>query len=222
MQRSAFYKHEDIVTLHCYHKCMSERLTWLAIESQSELEVAFCESSNLLGCSAGLCCLCWLIVQRVAWTLCTHGTVAECFSRTMRKRQAFVMKNSIWWILHVRLPQLWQGPLLSCLACWIRTWQEPTRRVVQEGDGVLTFAIDHLGLNACTSHRCHHMNHQWVNEFVCVCDDFLLPLLAFESDLMWSLWKVKHSVRSGLLRHFTLGQQSSEMRTWSLISRLAL
>lgn len=31
--------------------------------------------------------------------------------------------------------------------------QEPTRRVVQEGDGVLTFAIDHSGLNACTSHR---------------------------------------------------------------------
>ena len=31
--------------------------------------------------------------------------------------------------------------------------QEPTRRVVEEGDAVLTFAIDRLGLNACTSHR---------------------------------------------------------------------
>ncbi|CAK9020600.1 unnamed protein product [Durusdinium trenchii] len=50
--------------------------------------------------------------------------------------------------------------------------KEPTRRVVQEGDGVLTFAIDHLGLNACTSHR------------------------------------------SGLLRHFTLGEKIALARSW--------
>ncbi|CAJ1428002.1 unnamed protein product [Effrenium voratum] len=48
----------------------------------------------------------------------------------------------------------------------------PTRRVSQEGDGVLTFAIDHLGLNACTSHR------------------------------------------SGLLRHFTLGETITLARSW--------
>ena len=31
--------------------------------------------------------------------------------------------------------------------------EAPTRVVSQEGDGVLTFAIDRLGLHACTSHR---------------------------------------------------------------------
>eukprot|EP00931_Biecheleriopsis_adriatica_P101535 TRINITY_DN76652_c0_g1_i1.p1 TRINITY_DN76652_c0_g1~~TRINITY_DN76652_c0_g1_i1.p1 ORF type:complete len:989 (-),score=254.89 TRINITY_DN76652_c0_g1_i1:89-3055(-) len=48
----------------------------------------------------------------------------------------------------------------------------PTRHVAQEGDGVLTFALDPSGLNACTSHR------------------------------------------SGLLRHFSLGEKPSLVRSW--------
>ncbi|CAE7316565.1 Tbl3 [Symbiodinium sp. CCMP2456] len=50
--------------------------------------------------------------------------------------------------------------------------QAPTRVVSQEGDGVLTFAIDRLGLHACTSHR------------------------------------------SGLLRHFSLGEKVDLVRSW--------
>ncbi|CAE6932009.1 Tbl3 [Symbiodinium sp. CCMP2592] len=50
--------------------------------------------------------------------------------------------------------------------------QAPTRVVSQEGDGVLTFAIDRLGLHACTSHR------------------------------------------SGLLRHFSLGEKVALVRSW--------
>mmetsp|Transcript_99630 Transcript_99630/g.281175 ORF Transcript_99630/g.281175 Transcript_99630/m.281175 type:complete len:974 (-) Transcript_99630:131-3052(-) len=34
-----------------------------------------------------------------------------------------------------------------------------TRRVVQEGDGILTFAVDRSGLNACTSHRSGLLRH---------------------------------------------------------------
>lgn len=48
----------------------------------------------------------------------------------------------------------------------------PTRQVAQEGDGVLTFALDPSGCNACTSHR------------------------------------------SGLLRHFTLGEKPLLVRSW--------
>eukprot|EP00440_Ansanella_granifera_P003157 gb/GFBE01003440.1/.p1 GENE.gb/GFBE01003440.1/~~gb/GFBE01003440.1/.p1 ORF type:complete len:984 (+),score=199.61 gb/GFBE01003440.1/:1-2952(+) len=48
----------------------------------------------------------------------------------------------------------------------------PTRQVAQEGDGVLTFAIDPSGLNVCTSHR------------------------------------------SGLLRHFSLGEKPTLVRSW--------
>eukprot|EP00442_Polarella_glacialis_P000860 CAMPEP_0115163690 /NCGR_PEP_ID=MMETSP0227-20121206/72643_1 /TAXON_ID=89957 /ORGANISM="Polarella glacialis, Strain CCMP 1383" /LENGTH=1035 /DNA_ID=CAMNT_0002576011 /DNA_START=38 /DNA_END=3145 /DNA_ORIENTATION=- len=50
--------------------------------------------------------------------------------------------------------------------------QAPTRQVAHEGDGVLTFAIDPSGLNACTSHR------------------------------------------SGLLRHFRLGEKPTLVRSW--------
>eukprot|EP00928_Gymnodinium_smaydae_P087667 TRINITY_DN71902_c0_g1_i1.p1 TRINITY_DN71902_c0_g1~~TRINITY_DN71902_c0_g1_i1.p1 ORF type:complete len:980 (-),score=193.26 TRINITY_DN71902_c0_g1_i1:158-3073(-) len=35
----------------------------------------------------------------------------------------------------------------------------PTRRVSQDGDGILTFAIDPSGLNACTSHRSGLLRH---------------------------------------------------------------
>eukprot|EP00930_Biecheleria_cincta_P096969 TRINITY_DN8872_c0_g1_i1.p1 TRINITY_DN8872_c0_g1~~TRINITY_DN8872_c0_g1_i1.p1 ORF type:complete len:982 (+),score=238.61 TRINITY_DN8872_c0_g1_i1:17-2962(+) len=48
----------------------------------------------------------------------------------------------------------------------------PTRQVAQEGDGVLTFALDASGTNACTSHR------------------------------------------SGLLRHFTIGEKPALIRSW--------
>lgn len=37
--------------------------------------------------------------------------------------------------------------------------REATRRVAQEGDGILTFALDPMGQNACTSHRSGLLRH---------------------------------------------------------------
>ncbi|CAE7945849.1 unnamed protein product [Symbiodinium sp. KB8] len=91
-------------------------------------KIGFCESSNILGCFAGMLLL--------------------------FKDSRILLSQSLWDFpgdasLHFRISGLCSEELhLVDAAC-----QAPTRVVSQEGDGVLTFAIDRLGLHACTSHR---------------------------------------------------------------------
>ena len=88
----------------------------------------------------------------------------EIISRTFFA-MTFFHTLSFFCVLHLHLPEKLCPCVISMFVSDVRSVsnavlvtafqppQEPTRRVVEEGDAVLTFAIDRLGLNACTSHR---------------------------------------------------------------------